>query len=84
MTLMTIVTRFILIFTLQKSLHTTVFILCFAVLLCEIMSYQTLYTQFDRLIHNIVITLLYCFTLYAFIITALGQFHISGNVPKFE
>jgi len=43
-----------------------------------------MYTRFDRLIHNIVITLLYCFTLYAFIITALGQFHIPGNVPKFE
>ena len=84
MTLITIVTRFILIFTLQKSLHTTVFIPCFVVVLpCEIMSYQTLYTRFDRLIHNI-ITLLYCFTLYAFIITTLGQFHIPGNVPKFE
>ena len=78
MTLITIVTRFILIFMLQKSLHTTVFIPY------KIMSYQTLCTRFDRLIHNIVITLLYCFTLYAFIITPLGQFHIPGNVPKFE
>jgi len=43
-----------------------------------------MYTRFDRLSHNIVITLLYCFTLYALIITALGQFHIPGNVPKFE
>jgi len=44
MTLITIVTRLILIFMLQMLLHTTVFILCFVVLLCEIMSYQTLYT----------------------------------------